>query len=367
MAKKAVTSEQYRHFGAYERLRRLLLEEPDHERLEKPLAYWVLPSDRRLPMAFLDVRLRDLLSRSLDELMATPGVGQKKIGGLISLLKRALRSSSVDTDFGMEEEGEKRRRGRSPVTGVGFDPAVVSEELWSRWRDTVRRCGITTYTLGRLSPSLQSLPTVIWHTRLAEYVDLTLEEIRSLRTHGEKRVQAILEVFCGVHEALATATLQDHLEIVLQPKFVPSIAHWVGAALDSQTAPSAEELHDHLAKPLLGQVEIDLGKQIAKLASARVSLSRNAPSVRTQAKKMGVTRARVYQLLDDCGKVMAVRWPEGRWLLAPMGSQLAQAEDVEALGLYRAILDLFFPQERAAERAAAASSNATPSLAESHA
>jgi hypothetical protein len=367
MAKKAVTSEQYRHFGAYERLRRALLEEPEHERLNKPLAYWVLPSDRRLPMAFLDIRLGDLLSRSLDELMGTPGVGQKKIGGLITLLKRALRSSPVDSDFGLEEEGEKRRRGKGALTiGAGFDPAVVSEELWSRWRDTVKRCGITAYTLGRLAPSLQTLPTVIWHTRLDEYVDYTLEQVRNLRTHGEKRVHAILEVFCGVHEALATATLQDHLEIVLQPKFVPRIAHWVAAALDSKKAPSADQLHDHLAKPLLSQVETDLGKQIAKLSSARVSLSRNAPSVRTQAKKMGVTRARVYQLLDDCGKVMDVRWPEGRWLLAPMGSKLAQAEDVEALGLYRAIMDLFYPQERAADRAAAGAASGS-SMAEANA
>jgi hypothetical protein len=74
---------------------------------------------------------------------------------------------------------------------------------------------------------------------------------------------------------------------------------------------------------------------------------------------MGVTRARVYQLLDDCGKVMDVRWPEGRWLLAPMGSQLAQAEDVEALGLYRAILDLFYPQQRAGERVAGSNGQAT--------
>jgi hypothetical protein len=293
-----------------------------------------------------------LLSRSLEDLLATPGVGQKKIGGLITLLKRALRGSPLDTDFGLEEEGEKRRRAKPISTGVGFDPAVVSEELWTRWRDTAKRCGITSYTLGRLSPSLQSLPTVIWHTRLGEYVDLTLEKVRHLRTHGEKRVHAILEVFCGVHEALATATLQDHLEIVLQPKFVPRIGQWVAAALDAKDAPSAEDLHEELAKPLLAQIETDLGKQIAKLAAARVSLSRNAPSVRTQAKKMGVTRARVYQLLDDCGKVMDVRWPEGRWLLAPMGSQLAQAEDVEALGLYRAIVDLFYPLQRAAERAA---------------
>ena len=87
-------------------------------------------------------------------------------------------------------------------------------------------------------------------------------------------------------------------------------------------------------------------KQVAKLAATRVSLNPNAPTVRTQAKRMDVTRARIYQLLEDCAKVMDVRWPEGRWLLMTLGSRVALSDNVEALGQYRSIRDLFYPQER---------------------
>ena len=74
--------------SARTRARQALLETPNDERLERTLAYWVLPADRRLPVAFLDRTLGDILSCSLDELLATPGVGQKKIGGLMTLLLR---------------------------------------------------------------------------------------------------------------------------------------------------------------------------------------------------------------------------------------------------------------------------------------
>ena len=69
---------------------------------------------------------------------------------------------------------------------------------------------------------------------------------------------------------------------------------------------------------MIAQIKIDIGDQVAELAAARLCLDENAPSVKQQAETLGVTRARVYQLLEDCAKVMDVRWPEGRWLLAPL-------------------------------------------------
>ena len=158
----------------------------------------------------------------------------------------------------------------------GFDPSLVSEELWGHWRETVRRCGVGDYMLGQLAPTLQALPTVIWRTPLEDYLDVSLDEMRSMKTHGEKRVHAILEVFGCVHDALATSTIQAHLDMRLTPKFVAPIANWIVETLeDSGETPTAEDLHENVAAPLVKQIEIDLGKQISRLASARVSLSRN--------------------------------------------------------------------------------------------
>jgi hypothetical protein len=54
-----------------------------------------------------------------------------------------------------------------------------------------------------------------------------------------------------------------------------------------------------------------------------------------------VTRARVYQLLEDCAKVIAVRWPEGKSkyeLLAPH-----VAEDANAM--YQSTKQMFFTEK----------------------
>jgi hypothetical protein len=342
MARKAISNDRYRLVGTYERLRKTLLERPDDGRLDKALSYWVLPTDRRLPIAFLDRPLRDLLSLPLDDLMATPGVGHKKILGFFDLLKRAAKATSPDVPFGLVSETTKRQK---PAPAAGFDASVVSESLWTQWCDTVQRHGMGFEKLGRLAPTLQSLPTVIWHSRLEEYADRSLADIRSLKTHGEKRINAILEVFCTVHEALATATLQENIDVALVPRFIPPLTRWLLEAVAEPDLPPADALHRHLVKPLIHQVKLDLGDQVASLAAARLCLDESAPSVKQQAETIGVTRARIYQLLEDCGKVMEVRWPEGRWLLAPLATRFGSS-DPETIGLVHGLIDLFFPPER---------------------
>ena len=48
------------------------------DRLTKPLAFWVLPSDRRLPLALLNRTIYQLIHSPFEDLAATPGIGRKK-------------------------------------------------------------------------------------------------------------------------------------------------------------------------------------------------------------------------------------------------------------------------------------------------
>jgi hypothetical protein len=345
MARKAISNDRYRLVGTYERLRKSLLTLPDDGRLDKTLSYWVLPSDRRLPIAFLDRSLRDLLGRPLDELMATPGVGQKKVLGFFDLLKRAAKATSPDAPFGMSAAEPRLVKVAAPA--AGFDASIVSEALWTSWCETVQRFHLGPEKLGRLAPSLQALPTVIWHTRLEDYSDHSLAQIRRMKTHGEKRVNAVLEIFCTVHEALATATLESNIDVVIVPRFLPPLVRWLNETIRQPELPDVEELHERIVRPLVNQIRIDISDQVAELAAARLCLDENSPSVKQQAETMGVTRARVYQLLEDCAKVMDVRWPEGRWLLAPLTTRFGTSRP-EAIGLLHGLCDLFYPIERPA-------------------
>ena len=355
MTRKAASNDQYRLIGTYERLRRSLLEMPCDGRLEKALSYWVLPTDRRLPIAFLDRSLDDLLKHTLNDLMETPGVGNKKILGFFQLLRRVAKADPNKEPFGLVEESASHASLPVPHNESGdhscFEASGVSEALWATWCETIRRSDMVEHHLGRLAPSLRSLPTVIWRTPLSAYVDLSLTEIRQLRTHGEKRVHAIMEVFCTVYEAVSTAALHENLDIEVVPRFVPCLSRWLTANPWHETPPSLLDVRERVVQPLLHQIEIDLDETVAALAAERVRVDQDAPSVKAQADALGVTRARVYQLLEDCGKVMDVRWPEGRWLLAPLlASSLKRSSDAAAL-LGR-IIELFYPQESSERNAA---------------
>ena len=61
------------------------------DRLDKPLAFWALPNDRRLPMALLGFSLREIL-RSVDGRVGRrAGHRAKKLNSLIKLLQRATK------------------------------------------------------------------------------------------------------------------------------------------------------------------------------------------------------------------------------------------------------------------------------------
>src|SRR5690606_34898861 len=139
---------------------------------------------------------------SFDELAATPGIGEKKIHSLVQLLYRA---TNDDPPAPATVVGTGQSTGSGAEAADRFDPSIVSEALWTEWRETVRRFGIDDFRLGRLAPSLQRLPTVIWHKPLRDYLDHTVAEIRGLRTHGEKRVRCVLEVFHSVYHQLSGA------------------------------------------------------------------------------------------------------------------------------------------------------------------
>ena len=48
------------------------------DRLDKPLAFWALPSDRRLPLAFLGRTLGNLLSTPFEETTPPPASAKRR-------------------------------------------------------------------------------------------------------------------------------------------------------------------------------------------------------------------------------------------------------------------------------------------------
>ena len=349
--------------SSYEAIRETLLHERFVDRMSKPLGYWVLPSDRRLPLAFLNRTLGDLLATPLAELSATPGIGRKKINSLVKLLGRATQDQPPALPLAGTDPMAQPTGDVAPTSGMpAFDPTVVSEALWSEWRDVVRRWGVGEEKLGRLAPSLQHLPTVIWHKPLSQYLDHTVAEIRRLRTHGEKRVRCVLEVFHSVAHRLAGAESTENPKRLLTPSLIQAVQDWVESLLAESRMPGEVELREHFTMPLVQQIRIDSGDTVHRLTQERLGLAGGPISVRAQARNLGVTRTRIYQLLDDCSKVMNVRWPEGASQMERLSARFAVERQEEAASrLFFSVRELCFPRETEGGRPPGAVSDPTGS------
>ena len=103
MSRFGVSARDSQIVNSFEAIKRTLLEERYQDRLSKPLAYWALPNDRRLPLAFLNKTIGELVNTPFEELAATPGIGQKKISSLVKLLQRATRDEPPSIPFGLNE------------------------------------------------------------------------------------------------------------------------------------------------------------------------------------------------------------------------------------------------------------------------
>lgn len=348
---KSLSAEDYRLRNGLEAVRRQLLDERFADRLDRSLSYWALAADRRLPLALLDHSVRELLAMPFERLAATAGVGRKKLGSLIMLLQRVTDDSIpvppravVPAEIGTAELPAAAAPAPAVVTD-DFDPGLVSESMWELWCDSVRRHDLKRERLGRLAPSLLDLPTVIWNTPLSDYCSRTLSEIRKRRTHGEKRVRVVLELFCSIHKLLANVGTHHRLSLRLMPRFISPVEDWLAELASRDTLPDEQEVRQSLALPLLNQIAIDGGSIVQKLAEGRLGIESPPQSVREQARRLHVTRARVYQLLETCGRIMEVRWPEGRVALNYYSERFHECGmEPRALRLFDAARDLFYPQ-----------------------
>jgi hypothetical protein len=342
---------QHHHF---EELRRRLRSLGDPRRLERPLHFWALATDRRLPRALLGRVTRDIVETPFHQLCATPGIGRKKIETLLQLLERAVTDSGEElTHHGRQpverEPRGSRRKGSQPSSdGAKFDPASVSETTWERWREAIKKHGLQQELLGRFAGSLQELPRVSWRTPLAEYADLTLQQLRGRRTHGVKRVRAVIDVFWAV-QSLVPDDARDHVGVDVMPHFAAPLQAWLAEAAQHDEFPAFADVRRRFVEPLLKQLGVDANPIVLELVIGRLRLSKSSASVQATAQRLGLTRARVYQLLAEPAEIMEIRWPEGRERVAALARRprLTRSSGRGAT-LFSAAAKLFFAVERGA-------------------
>lgn len=326
------TANDVRLMVRYEEIRKRLSQQ-SAERLMRPLAYFVLEGDRRLPLALLDRTLQEIVASDFAELAAVPGVGVKKLEGMIVVLERAASAPS------------------QPTTATAFDDfqsQAVSEEEWDAWRSVVSAARLENEPLGRFAPSLLNLPRVIWDVPLKNYASCTLAEIRARKTHGEKRVRGVLEVFAALHSLVGKgAPYASHLSIQIIPSFLQPVQSWLVAARHRATTLTYDEIRREFVEPLVEQIGIDAGPGVQRLVAERLGLhTGHVVSVRESASRLGLTRARVYQLLGEVAEIMRIRWSNGAVLVHDLRERLEKHRLPNEMPLYLEAAHLLFPCSR---------------------
>lgn len=350
---KTASVEEIQTIGRFESLRKILLSDVYAEHLDKPLAYWAFPTDRRLPLAFLSRILRELLDTPFDDLSRTPGIGQKKMASFVKLLARAANTDPAElpTDIAQicQSPNTIPSSNKDSVSN-GFDPSVISEMQWEQWRTDILRHGLADEKLGRFASSLRNLTKVVWNKPLSAYADYSLIELQTLKTHGKKRVNAILEVFHDVHSIVTNLDSRDHLVLRLAPRLIDQVEQWIGQKLQTPELPDNAEIFNNFVSPILEQIRIDASQQIVAIAENRLGIRTQITSVRQVARSMGLTRARVYQLLNEINDIMTVRWPLGRHQVYQLHdkfvSDAANIPNPPSLEQFLATVELIFPGRR---------------------
>lgn len=346
-ATSAAVVVDYQLVSGFDRERQTLLDPRFAERLTKPLAFWAVPSDRHLPLAFVGRSVRELIETPFQELYATPGVGPKKIASLLRLLARV----SADGPSPSEAESNgKPIECASPKDKENASlPTTISEAHWAQWRACVARHGLGRETLGRLARSLQTLPRALWSAPLSTYLDLTLVEVRGLRAHGEKRVGAILEIFENLAKILQHVDANPHLAVQFRPRLVQRVESWVQLRFDATSGPSIKEVQAEFVAPLVEQVLLDGGELHADVVQSR--LERPDLTVRSLARQKGLTRGRLYELWADAATIAGVRWPDGLALTTRLRRKLlTDNTEQSAQQLFETAAAMWFPPRRDAQQ-----------------
>ena len=336
----------------FEQLRSVLLQKEFAVHLTKPLAFWTLPTDRRLPLILINRTLGELLRIPFEELCRTPSIGEKKIQSLLTLLHRAANTKSEDIpDSLLPLQADASTALFLDENDDFTDSTFVSELQWQKWQSIILDKGLANEKLGRLCPTLGDLTRVIWNCTLGEYCTKTLIEMRDIRTHGEKRVTAILKIFHCVCSIVSKLENSKHLVTRLVPKNIAHVEAWSMQTLGKRCRPTKTDIGTNYIGPLMAQLRIDATEHLCRLAENRIGLHEEVTSIRQAARELGLARARVYQLLNEINDILMVRWPNGRLITSLLRNKFLyearerQHNDPEFAQFHTAA-ELFFPWGR---------------------
>ena len=287
-----------------------------------------------------------MLALSYDELVETPGMGDRRIGKLIDVLERARRQSDPASAVTREHTPTPSPNGVPSAVVQTITPDKLTELDWLAWRHALRAHGLERENLGRFAGSLSDLPQGLWSVPLIEYADRPLQEIRTMGGHGPVRVGQVLDVFYRIAQTIASCPANTPLAIRLLPPLVRDALLWTERVLHERSLPSVADIRESFLKPLFTLLETDMGPETMAMVRRRIGLDGPAETLEQIAIDVGLTRERVRQIALKAVQVTRIRWPEGKFILDNVYAHFQSSPGCdEQLDLMHAVLDACFALE----------------------
>ena len=331
-----------------------------HPLAEEPLELWVLPSDRHLPSTLIGLPLRHILSTPYSHLAQTRGVGQSKLDKLVSLLERAVNHLKVSTNDSnsfpdsvnsIPNSGPKVETS-STLDGLAgnvttppetFDLETLDEGTWTLICNRIKSHGLAQYPIGRFAASLDDLPRGLWAQPLEIFVSKSLFELNQLPGYGEQRIGCVMKVILFLAGVVSNCPTHSHLRFQVYPVSINGITSWINRILRQEEVPDHISLCQHFVLPLLRQLEIDLGSQVAEMVERRLGVDGNPETLQQVAEHFELTRERIRQLTSRAPQVMQIRWPEGKHLLDDFYDKFRSSSNAdEHIELIHRTMDMLF-------------------------
>ena len=339
------------------------------ERLvDRPLSIWTLPSDRHLPSALIQMSLRTILEMSFEQLDSIRGVGTTRVEKLIQVVDRALsqleKATGVtgpdgidritnDEKFGTHEadasetDGGDRslsfRETRFDSPQKAYSDVTLDLETWQKLTSSIREHGFEWQPIGRFANSLNDLPRGLWGEPLEKFVSLPMQSLLNTPGLGDSKVSSIIQIIIELANSIRSCDPNTHFRFQVYPASINRITNWINQVLASNTVPDVLSLSQHFVMPLLKQIELDLGIQVAEMVERRLGANGVPQTLQEVAEEFQLTRERIRQITLRVPEVMQIRWPEGKHLFDDFFEKFHNDDSAtEQVGLVRRTLDLFF-------------------------
>ena len=315
---------------------------------------WAESRDSHLPRPFMQLSLREVLSKPFDSFEETRGIGDTKLNRFVSIVERAVKDLSEDKDgreaapLGSAANGDHRVGGAGQASsGHQTDVKLLPTELRSiedsstdgevqlddldgaRWDEitrSIRRHHLQCYPVGRFAQSLCDLPHGFWSEPLDRFLDTPHRELTGQGT----RIREVAKILVHLGQFLRQVPCDGTFKLNVSTSAIRDLAAWVERVVDTRILPSLEDLSTNFLEPIERQLAIDLQDRYLDVTLRRMHVDVEHNTLEEIAQDYELSRERIRQIASRAKEVMHVRWPEGKYLLNDFCDVLQDATAAES-------------------------------------